>query len=163
MQVHFLYRHVLYTLVIMEEGKLPHPQCPHCDMLVPRRALNYGHPATSHCARGAERKRWRLAEAGLRERLERSFEAYEEPLQHVKVFKYLGRVLTTGNYEWLSMVGNLGKARKRWGRISQILIREGADPKVSGHFGKVVLQLVFLFGAETWVLTPRIERALDIF
>ena len=61
------------------------------------------------------------------------------------------------------MLGNIGKARKSLGRLSQILIREGADPKVLGHFYKAVLQAVLLFGAETWVLTPWMERALDIF
>ena len=25
MRVHFLYRHVLYNVIILEEGKLPHP------------------------------------------------------------------------------------------------------------------------------------------
>ena len=30
------------------------------------------------------------------------------------------------------------------------------------HF-KAVVQQMLLFGAETWVLTPRIERALDSF
>ena len=33
---------------------------------------------------------------------------------------------------------------------------------MSGHFFKAVLQSVLLFGAETWVITPRMERALDI-
>ena len=37
MQVHFLYWHVLDTVVILEEGNLPHPQCAQCDMLVPGR------------------------------------------------------------------------------------------------------------------------------
>ena len=49
------------------------------------------------------------------------------------------------------------------GWLSQILSREGADPKVSGNFYKVVDQAVLLFGAETWVLTQRMERALDSF
>ena len=79
------------------------------------------------------------------------------------VFKYLGRVLTAGDDDWLAVVGNLGKARKSWGPLSRILIREGADPKVSGHFYKAVSQAVLLFGAEMWVLTPRMERALDSF
>ena len=30
-----------------------------------------------------------------------------------------------------------------------------------GNFFKAVVQHVLLFGAETWVLTPRIERALE--
>ena len=45
----------------------------------------------------------------------------------------------------------------------RILRREGADPKVSGNFYKAVAQAVLLFGAETWVLPLRMERALDIF
>ena len=34
---------------------------------------------------------------------------------------------------------------------------------MSGNFFKAVVQAVLLFGAETWVLTPRMEGALDIF
>ena len=44
---------------------------------------------------------------------------------------------------------------KSWGCLSRILSREGADPKVSGHFFKSVLQAVLMCGAYTWVLTPR--------
>ena len=68
-----------------------------------------------------------------------------------------------GDDDWLAVVGNLGKARKSWGRLYRILSWEGADPKVSGHFYKAVVQAVVLFGVETWVLTPRMERALDSF
>ena len=32
-----------------------------------------------------------------------------------------------------------------------------------GEFFKAVTQTVLLFGAETWVLTPRMERALSSF
>ena len=63
-------------------------------MLVPWRALNGKHPVTDECARVAERKRRRLAEAELRENLEREFEAYGELLENVTVFIYLGWVLT---------------------------------------------------------------------
>ena len=45
----------------------------------------------------------------------------------------------------------------------RILSREGADKRVSGKFFKAVVQVVLLFGAETWVLTPRIEQALESF
>ena len=55
------------------------------------------------------------------------------------------------------------KARKSWGQLYWILSREEADPKVSGSFYKAVVQAVLLFGAETWVLDPRMERALDNF
>ena len=61
------------------------------------------------------------------------------------------------------MLGDLQRARKSWGLLLQILSREGAGPKVLGHFFKSVTQAVFLFGAETWVLTPRVESALSSF
>ena len=76
MWVHFLHRHFLGTVVIMEEVNLPHPRCNRCDMLVPRRALNGMHPSTSQCARGVEQKRRRLVEAEMWEISERTFEAY---------------------------------------------------------------------------------------
>ena len=72
-------------------------------------------------------------------------------------------MLTAVDYDWLAVVGKLRKARKSWGQLSRILSREGADPKVSRHFYKAVAQAVLLFGAETWVLTPMMERALDSF
>ena len=72
-------------------------------------------------------------------------------------------MLTAVDNDWLAVVGNLEKAQKSWGRLSRILSREGADPKVSGKFYKAVAQAVLLFGEETWVLTPMMERALDIF
>ena len=57
MQVHFFHWHFRDTVIILEEGKLPHPQCPKCDILVPLRALNGRRLATSECVKGAERKR----------------------------------------------------------------------------------------------------------
>ena len=39
----------------------------------------------------------------------------------------------------------------------------GADLMVSGYLSKAVLQAVLLFGAETSVLTPMMERALSSF
>ena len=84
--VHFLHRHVLNTVVILEEGNLPHPRCTRCDMLVPRKALNSRHPATAQCAGGVEWKRRRLVEAEMREISERNFEEYGEPLEKVMKF-----------------------------------------------------------------------------
>ena len=49
-------------MVILEEGNLPHPQCPLCDMLMPCRSLNGLHNDTVHCKKGAERKQWRLVD-----------------------------------------------------------------------------------------------------
>ena len=112
MRVHFLYRHALDTVVVLEEGNLTHPRFPRCDMLVPRRKLNGRHPATAQCAKGAERRRPRLVEADLRESTKREFYEYEEPLENVRAFKYLGRVLTAGDDDFPAVKVKLSKSRK---------------------------------------------------
>ena len=70
------------------------------------------------------------------ESLERAFQAYGEPLENVTAFRYLGRVMTVGYYDWPEVLGKIQKARKSWGRLSRILSRDGADPKVLGHFSR---------------------------
>ena len=93
-QVHFVHRNVLDTVVMLEEGNYPHPRWAQCDMQVPQRALNGWHPGTTQCLKGAERKRRRLAETETRENSERVFEAYRAPIESMTEFKYLGMILT---------------------------------------------------------------------
>ena len=60
---------------------------------------------------------------------------------------------------WPVVVKNLARSRAVWKSMMRILIREGAQPRVSGFF-IVVVQVVLLFGAETWVVTPCMGRVL---
>ena len=62
MQVHFVHRHVHNTVVMLEEGNLPLPRCPRCNLQVSRKALNGRHLGNIQCSTGTERKRRRLAE-----------------------------------------------------------------------------------------------------
>ena len=64
---------------------------------------------------------------------------------------------------WKEVVGNIRKARKSWARLLSILGRDGYSPMVSGMLFKVVVQAVLIFGAETWVITPRMGRTLGGF
>ena len=66
-RVRIVHQHVQDTVVMLEEGKSPHPRCARCDMQVPRKALNGRHLGTAQCAKGDERKRRRLAETETRE------------------------------------------------------------------------------------------------
>ena len=61
MRVYFCQRHGRDTLVILEEGNLPHPLCPLCDIMVTWNALNGTHRRTVQCKRGADQKRRQLA------------------------------------------------------------------------------------------------------
>ena len=103
---------------------------------------------------GAERKRRRLAENYLRDSLERAFQAYMEFLETITSFKYLVRVMMAGDDNWPEVADKLRKSRKIWMRMTRIIFWEGADPRTSGLFFKVVVQAVLLLGSETWVLTP---------
>ena len=73
MRVHFSHRYVQNTVIILDEGDLPHPRCYQCDMIVPWSKVNERHLKTTQCAKGEERKcRWMMEEE-LRESLERAF------------------------------------------------------------------------------------------
>ena len=63
MRVHFVHRHVHDTMVILEEGNLPLPRCPRCNLQVSSKALNGRHLETNQYRTGAERKIRRLAAA----------------------------------------------------------------------------------------------------
>ena len=76
MHVHFWKRQVRDTIIILEEGNLPHPRCENCDMFVPWRDLNGRHKSTMMCKSGVERKRRRLAESEIRESTDMAFEVY---------------------------------------------------------------------------------------
>ena len=84
-------------------------------------------------------------------------------MEAVSEFRYLGRLLTAKDDDWPEVAGNIRKALVSWGRLAQVLGREGADPKVSRSFYTAVIQQVLLFGAETWVLTRKMESDLDAF
>ena len=47
--------------------------------------------------------------------------------------------------------------------MARILSREGASLRVSRFFFKAMVQAVLLFGSETWVVTPPMDKALGGF
>ena len=93
MRVHFVHRHIHDTVVMLDQGNLPIPRCPRCDLQVPRKALSGRYLGTLPCQKGSERKRRRLAETETWENAERAFHAYGKPMEAVLEFHYLGRLL----------------------------------------------------------------------
>ena len=102
-------------MVILEEGNLPLPRCPRCDLQVSRKALNGRHLETNQCRTGAERKLQRLAAAEGEAATERAFHAYGKNMRAVTEFRYLGRILTNTDNDCPAVAGNLRKARVTWG------------------------------------------------
>ena len=45
---------------------------------------------------------------------EKAFHAYGTKMRAVTEFRYLGRVLTDTDDEWLAVAGNIRKARASW-------------------------------------------------
>ena len=123
MRVHFWYQHGRDTVVILEEGNLPHPRCSLCDIMVPCKDLNGTHRPTAQCTQGADRRRQRLVAKKEREVTVRAFSAYGRPLEMVNSFKYRGRVILAMDNNWTVVVRNLAWGKTVWRRISRILSR----------------------------------------
>ena len=123
-------------------------------MLVPHQSLNVSHNGTAHCKKGAEQKQRRLASEEEREVTLRSLSVYGLPLNVVTSFKYLERVISMLDDDWMTVIRNILKARTVWWIMSKILSREGVRPRVSVFFFKSIIQLVLLFDADSWVVTP---------
>ena len=121
------------------------------------------HQRTENCKKGAERKRWRLVVEDQRVATSRVFSAYGRPLEMVTSFRYLGRVISEVDNDWPAVVRNTENVQMVWRRMTRILSREGGRPRMSGFFFKLVVQSVLLFGADTQVVTPRMEQVLGGF
>ena len=125
------------------------------------KALNGRHMGTLQCQKGEEPKRRRLTETETRKNAERAFHTHGKSMVAVSEFHYLRRLLAATDDDWPAVAGNIRKLRMRWGRLARVMGREGSDPKVSRSFYTAVTQQVLLFGVEMWVLTKKMESALD--
>ena len=95
--------------------------------------------------------------------LRRQFTAYDQPLERVEVFKYLGRLLAMGDSDSQAVRACLKKARRVWARLSNVLRRENASPHTSGKFFQAVVQAVLLYGSESWDLRGALLKQLRGF
>ena len=68
-----------------------------------------------------------------------------------------------GGDNWPVVVVNLKKVRNSWARMTRMLGWEGDNPRVSRMFFNAVVQVLFIFWLETWVLTPCMGQALGSF
>ena len=48
-------------------------------------------------------------------------------MKAVLEFRYLWGILTAADDNWTEVAGNIKKSRRSWGRLNQVLGREGAD------------------------------------
>ena len=81
----------------------------------------------------------------------------------VSSFWYLVRTLLSSENDWPEVQRKLRREKGKWGRLEKILGWKEADRRTAGRFYVAVVQAVLLFGSKTWVLTPRLEKAIEVF
>lgn len=145
------------------EGSAPLPKCARCGLQITYAAMNGNHYETAMCRDGVARKEQHAAAERAHLSLRRTFTAYDEDLERVEVFKYLGRLLAYDDNDSQAVRGNLKKARRVWARLSRTLRAENASPRVCGVFYKATVQSTLLFGSETWNLSPVSLKSLEGF
>ena len=91
------------------------------------------------------------------------FTVQHVPLESVRTFVYLGRPLSCLDSDWPAVYKNVKKARQRWAMVCRVLVREGANPRVSGMFYKAVVQSTLLYGSETWNISSAMLKPLQGF
>ena len=96
----------------------------------------------------------------MRDSVARAFQAYGRPIETVTSFKCLVQVMTASDDNFPVVVGNLQKEQKSWSRLTKILVRKGARPRLSGIFLKAVVQAIILFRLEMWVMITHMGRSL---
>ena len=60
-------------------------------------------------------------------------------------------------------VRNIQRARQKWAELSRLLRKEAASTALAARFYLVVVSAILLYGAETWVISKRIEDLLSSF
>ena len=88
---------------------------------------------------------------------------YGALLTAVPSFNYLGQTLSSSDNNWPEVEQNLRRARGKWGLLAKILGSEGVYRRPVGGVYVVGVQAVLIFGSETWVLTPRLEKYINGF
>jgi hypothetical protein len=134
MRRHFQDLHPLDFVVVRKEGY--YHWCQNCGMQVD--PMRPAHIYTEECRVGTARRHQRDMVHG-------------DVLEHVEVFRYLGRLLSQDDNDIQAVRSQLCKARRTWARIGQVLRRENAPPRVNAKFYKAIVQSVLLYGSETWV------------
>ena len=160
---HFMFRDLRSWIAVVQEGMYLLPCCDMCGIHMPTGWI-IGHRRTARCDRNMQmRLRIRYVEIASKCTGETfSLMRYDgaECFEGVDYFKYLGRVLHQSDEDWKAVHRNIGRVREVWGSLGNFLMGDGADLIVSEKFYQAVLQVVLLFGVETWVLAATMLKNL---
>ena len=121
------------------------------------------HINTKECRMGTARHHQRDMAVRSALALRQQFTVHGDMLERVKVFQYLGCLLTQDDDDIQAVQSQLCKARGTWARAGQVLRKENAPPQVSAKFYKAIVQSVLLYSSKMWVLSTAALARLEGF
>ena len=92
-----------------------------------------------------------------------SISVNSEPLEMDMAFPYLGHKVSYNNSNWAALYHNLWKARQWWGMVGKVGKKTGAAVWLQEGFYKEIVQLVFLYGSNSWVVKGAMLKLLEGF
>ena len=98
-----------------------------------------------------------------REVTTRDFSAYGRPLEMVSSFRYLRQVISEADDNWKAGGEELVLGEGGLGEYDAHPQQGGGGAAGVWLYFNAVVQAVLLFGSRTWVVTPRMVKALRSF
>jgi hypothetical protein len=159
MRRHFWDVHPLDLVMVPKEGR--YARCERCGMQVnpfyPR------HQYSKECQVGVERRKQHETAISSALALRQQFTVRGDVLEHVEVFKYLGRMMAQDDDDIQAIRAQLRKARATWAHVGQVLWSENASPFIAVRFYQAIVQAILLYGSETWVISRTALTRLEGF
>jgi hypothetical protein len=163
MRLHFRDRHINDVITVIEDGVNALPRCQKCGIF--QRNVGESHQQTAECKKFALRLEARISQE-RNEKLakETVFTVFDEPIETVTEFKYLGRIVNDRDDDKPTIMHNLKKAGKVWGNIHRLLSQEkDRNIKVVVSVYRTIIQALLLYGSETWVYNKKTLQRLEVF
>jgi hypothetical protein len=85
--------------------------------------------------------------------LRQQFTVCGDVLERVEVYKYLGQMMAQDNNDLQAIRAQLRKARSTWAQVGQVLQSKNASPFDATRFYQAIIQAIFLYVSETWVIS----------
>ena len=74
----------------------------------------------------------------------------------------MGQKITFKNSDWATVYLNMRKSLRQWGMIARVLERTGTTMRARGVMYKAVVQLVILYGSNSWEVTGEMLKGLKL-
>jgi hypothetical protein len=159
MRRHFWDVHPLDLVMVPKEGR--YARCERCGMQV--NPIYPRHQYSKECQVGVERRKQRETAISSALALCQQFTVHRDVLEHVEVFKYLGRMMAQDDDDIQAIQAQLQKARATWARVGEVLWSENASPPIATRFYQAIVQAILLYGSETWIISRTALARLEGF